>query len=75
MMFLFYVISFFKTGDTIQGGTLFKGGQYLGKYGKWNFIERLLKMSKKFRKKNQSLGFDIREETLQYKNKLYKSNS
>ena len=31
-MFLFYVLSFFKKGDTIQGGTLFKGGQYLRKY-------------------------------------------
>ena len=24
IMFLFYVLSFFKKGDTIQGGTLFK---------------------------------------------------
>ena len=32
-MFLFYVISFFKKGDTIQGGTLFKGGKYMRKYG------------------------------------------
>ena len=32
-MFLFYVLCFFKKGDTIQGGTLFKGGHYLGKYG------------------------------------------
>ena len=32
-MFLFYVLSFFKKGDTIQGGTLFKGGLYLRKYG------------------------------------------
>ena len=32
-MFLFYVLSFFKKGDTIQGGTSFKGGQYLRKYG------------------------------------------
>ena len=32
-MFLFYVLSFFKRGDTIQGGTLFKGGYYLRKYG------------------------------------------
>ena len=31
--FLFYVLSFFKKGDTIQGGTLFKGGHYLRKYG------------------------------------------
>ena len=32
-MFLFYVCTklFFK-GETIQGGTLFKGGHYLGKY-------------------------------------------
>ena len=26
IMFLFYVLSFFKKGDTVQGGTLFKGG-------------------------------------------------
>ena len=32
-MFLFYVLSFFKNGDTIQGGTLFKGEHYLRKYG------------------------------------------
>ena len=28
-----YVLSFFKKGDTIQVGTLFKGGHYLRKYG------------------------------------------
>ena len=28
--------AFFKKGDTIQGGTLFKGGQYLRKYGIYN---------------------------------------
>ena len=33
-MFLFYVLSLFKKGDTIQEGTLFKGGHYLRKYGK-----------------------------------------
>jgi hypothetical protein len=27
-MFLFYVLRFFKKGDTIQGGTLFKEIQY-----------------------------------------------
>ena len=32
-MFLFHVLSFFKKGDTIQGGALFKGGHYLRKYG------------------------------------------
>ena len=32
-MFLFYVLTFFKKGDIIQGGTLFKGGHYLRKYG------------------------------------------
>ena len=32
-MFLFYVLSLFKKGDTIQGGTLSKGGHYLRKYG------------------------------------------
>ena len=31
-MFLFYVQNFFKKGDTIEGGTLFKGGHYLRKY-------------------------------------------
>ena len=32
-MFLFYVLTFFKKGGIIQGGTLFKGGHYLRKYG------------------------------------------
>ena len=32
-MFLFYVPSFFKKGDTIQEGTLLKGGHCLRKYG------------------------------------------
>ena len=32
-MFLFYALSFFREGDTIQGGMLFKGGHYLRKYG------------------------------------------
>ena len=32
-MFLFYVLNFFRKGDTIQGGTLFKRGYYLRKYG------------------------------------------
>ena len=32
-MFLFYVLSFFKKGDIIQEGTLFKGGHYSRKYG------------------------------------------
>ena len=32
-MFLFYVLTFFKKVDIIQGGTLFKGGHYLRKYG------------------------------------------
>ena len=32
-MFPFYVLSFFKKGDTIQGGKLFKGGHYSRKYG------------------------------------------
>ena len=31
-MFLFYVLCFYKKGDTVQGGTLFKGGHYLRKY-------------------------------------------
>ena len=33
IMFLFHLLSFFKEGDTIQGGTLFKGEYYLRKYG------------------------------------------
>ena len=37
-MFLFYVVSFFKNGDTIRRGTLYKGGHYLRKYGKWFFF-------------------------------------
>ena len=32
-MILFYVLSFFNKGYTIQAGTLFKGGHYLRKYG------------------------------------------
>ena len=32
-MFLFYEVTFFKKGDIIQGGTIFKGGHYLRKYG------------------------------------------
>ena len=34
-MFLFYILSFFKKGDTIQGGKLFKGGHYSRKYGNY----------------------------------------
>ena len=41
-MFLFYVLSFFKKEDTIQGGTLFKGGHYLSKYGIQNFGANLV---------------------------------
>ena len=39
-MFLFYVLSFFKKGDTIQGGIFFKGGHYLRKYGSFSFEQR-----------------------------------
>ena len=39
-MFLFYVLSFFKKGDVIQGGTLFKRGHVLRKYGKYFFESR-----------------------------------
>ena len=38
-MFFFYVLSFVKKGDTIQEGTLFKGGHYLRKYGIYFEIE------------------------------------
>ena len=37
-MVLFYVLSFFKKWDIIQGGTLFKGGPYLRKYGRIYFF-------------------------------------
>ena len=42
IMFLFYVLSFFKNGDTIQGETLFKGGNYLRKYGMYLFGLKML---------------------------------
>ena len=41
IMLFSYVLGFFKKGDTIQGGTLFKGGHYLRKYGYngfWNYV-------------------------------------
>ena len=44
-MFLFYVLRFFKKGDIIQGGTLFKGGHYLRKFGKKNIRRYCLEMS------------------------------
>ena len=53
-MFLFYVLIFFKKGDTLQGGTLFKGGHYLRKYS--IFVEIVgvlmnqLRISKDFKK-------------------------
>ena len=48
-MFLFYVLSFFKKGDNIQGGTLFKGGHYLRKYGIYlNWPEIALSLPLKF---------------------------
>ena len=40
-MFLFYVLSFFKKGDTIQRGNnfvFFKGGHYLRKYGMYSLF-------------------------------------
>ena len=37
------VLSFFEKGDTIQGGSFFKGGHYLRKYG-----NQLTKQSKVF---------------------------
>ena len=41
-MFLFYVLRFFKKGDAIQAGTLFKGGHYLRKYGIFVFWQQNL---------------------------------
>ena len=46
-MFHFYVLSFFKKGDTIQGGgTLFKGGYCLRNYGKYIQYKDLTKKKK-----------------------------
>ena len=39
-MFLFYVLSFSKKGDTIKGGTLLKGGHYWRKYGILWYLEQ-----------------------------------
>ena len=44
-MFLFYVLSFFKKGDSIQGGTLFKEGDYLRKYGTLHFLYNFILFS------------------------------
>ena len=41
IMFFFYVLSFFKNGDTIQGGKLFKKGHYLRKYGMFYFWPKI----------------------------------
>ena len=49
-MFLFYVLNFFKKGDTIQGGTLFKGGHYLKKYSMQFFYGEIEKEQKKDKK-------------------------
>ena len=49
-MFLFYVLSFFKKGDTIQGGTLFKEIRYMK--AKLVFIgmkQKILKKQKKIK--------------------------
>ena len=43
-MFLFYVLSFFKKGDTIEGGTLFKEIRYM-KFAYFFFINRVLEWS------------------------------
>ena len=42
-MFPFYVLIFFKKGDTIQRGTLLKGGHYLRKYGNFKGKKMLIK--------------------------------
>ena len=52
-MFLFYVLSFFKNEDIIQGGTLFKGGHYLRKYGISNrILGRIQPLNPLFKLKN-----------------------
>ena len=39
-MFLFYVLSFFKKGDTIHSFCIIQGGHYLGKYGIYQGVFR-----------------------------------
>ena len=50
-MFLFYVLTFLKKGDIIQGGTLFKGGHYLRKYGK---LRNTFKLAEKNAKRKEN---------------------
>ena len=38
IMFRFYVLSFFKNWDTNQGGTSYKRGHYLRKYGMYLLV-------------------------------------
>ena len=45
-MFIFYVLSFFKKGNTNQGGTLYKVGHNLRKYGKLFSALLLLNLAK-----------------------------
>ena len=63
-MFLFYVQSFFTKGYIIQGGTLFKGGHYLMKYGNRLFKQKTI-YSPLFKKCSEKellvRGFKIRE--------------
>ena len=39
-MFLFYVLSFFKKGDTIQGGTLLKEIRFFHKKTCWGWFPK-----------------------------------
>ena len=50
--FNFYVLSFFKKEDTIQGGTLFKGGHYLRKYGIHGFLNKNEEIRELFKGQN-----------------------
>ena len=42
-MFLFYVLTFFKKEDTIQGGTLFKEIRYVSQSAKFGINQRLFR--------------------------------
>ena len=49
------MLSFFKKGVTIQGGTFYKGGDYLRKYGIWFIYKFSLSMINKVK----SLGVEV----------------
>ena len=69
-MFLFYVLSCFKKGDIIQGGTLFKGGHYLRKYGIYYVFNgscRISTITKRFQFFFRNKNFIARKQSLFWK--------